>query len=255
MNSKLEIISKIVDNIFPSSRKGNSVLPLGELEKTLNEWTYENLIRLEFYMRRKTEFGKYIAEEGVNVLLAFGWVADVGGNPEFDKSDKATTENEVTENSHENQRGLFLSIEVYKKDDSYITGEIKARKNFEINRNIASKFRIDSFRVSYPLLCFEKWSMTDFHDCGIYIFNPLAFYQDLNDEVDGSNLRKGEDRNYYMLAWEVDKVYPIIKQINQILPNSNYSKNEVNKIKTIEERLSKHFESNTIVKFGFYFDE
>lgn len=254
MDYKVEIINKIIEDIFSSVRKDNSPLVLAEVEQTLNNWSYENLIRLEFFMRRKTNFGKYIAKEGINVLLAFKFICEGGGNPEFDENDKAETVLATTENNPENQECSFLSIVVYKRDESYITGEIKARKTFEINRDIASTFKIDSFSVPYPLLCLEKWTMTDLHSCGIYSFNPFAFYQDLNDEVDGSNLRKGDGRAYYVLAWDTDKVYSVIQQINSLLPNTNYSENEKNKIKMIEERLSKHCQSNTIVKFSFYFD-
>lgn len=254
MNSKLEIINKIVEDISPFIRDENPILSLEGAEQALNEWSYENLIRLEFFMRRKTSFGKYIAEEGVEALFAFQMLIDVGENPEFDERDKADVSVTEPENNHENEEGTFLSIVIYKRDASYITGEIKARKAFEINQEIAATFKLDSFSVSYPLLCFENWTTTNLHDCGIYAFNPFAFYQDLNDEIDGSNLRMDVDKSYYMLAWDTDKVYAIIKQINALLPNFNSSENEKTKIKVIEERLSKYCESDTIVKFSLYFD-
>lgn len=254
MNSKLEIIHKIVADISPFIREENAVLTVEELEQALNEWSYENVIRLEFFMRRKSHFGKYIAEEGVDVLFVFEMFSDIGENPEFEEKDKTAISAAATADNPDTEEGLFLSIVVYKKDASYISGEIKARKAFEINQKRAATFKLDAFSIPYPLLCFENWTTTNLHDCGVYAFNPFGFYQDLNDEIDGTNVRKDHDQSHYMLAWDTDQVYAIVKQINALLPNANYADHEKTKIKMIEDRLSKYCDSNTIVKFSLYFD-
>jgi hypothetical protein len=254
MDSKIDTIKVIIDNIYNSIGKIKPNFSRAELEQLLNEWTFENVIRLEFYMRRKTKFGIYIAEEGLEVLWAFDFICGGGGNPEMDESDKANSSDDYSTISHDHEEGSFLSVTLYRKNETYITGEIKSRKIVEINQSIASKFKIDAINIPYPLVCFEKWTMTDLHNSGIYVFNPLGFYQDLNDEIDGTNLRRGEAREFYVLAWETEPIYSIIKQLNTVIQYANYSEIEKSKITKIEEFLSKHIHESSIVKFSLFFD-
>jgi hypothetical protein len=88
--------------------------------------------------------------------------------------------------------GVYWQATAYKKDESYITGEIKSRGLYEFNMDLARNFRTSqTVQFRHGVIFFEELSRSNYlTDYGLSGLSDLFFYFNSDDLVDGSNLRR-----------------------------------------------------------------
>lgn len=112
--------------------------------------------------------------------------------------------------------GVYWTAVSYKKDASFISGEVKSRQCFEVNIPLARKFKASKVDFRGGVQAFEsiRKNAVDYM-YGIYSFGEMFFYFNADDLVDGSNIRKVSSEEYYGICYSPSESLKTLKKISE----------------------------------------
>lgn len=112
--------------------------------------------------------------------------------------------------------GVYWSVKSYKKDDSYITGEVKSRELYEFNLKKASDFLIQKVSSRHGVQLFHEIidSSNIYENFGLFDKNEMLFFLLSEDLIDGTTLREDDNDDSFGLLCKPNKALLTLEKIS-----------------------------------------
>ncbi len=149
---------------------------------------------------------------------------------------------------------FYIRVSSYRKDPSFVKGEIACRGIYEINIIEAKKHQVRYHGMHHPIQGFEKWTYSSFgNTTGSWYINPFGFYNDVNDLINGQNILQVSSTELMGIAWNPTVILNQVEALYKALLTSNFlglEESEMAEMMYLIELLKEAVEENLIVDFS-----